>query len=187
MELTFKAVSAKDLHEQIHSFCKEFGIDGEHAKQAHLPLSPVSSVQPVHTAAVSAPAAAPPAAAAEPHAKRGRPKKAVATDFTDDSGSEEDSARAGEVNAAPAPVVHAQPTAAAAVVHPPLSATKQAVTDALTSVNGKHGLAIARGVLLKFGTDRLSSLAAERYPEFLGVCSKVTAAADLASAQALLA
>lgn len=193
MQITFTATSARELHDQIISFSKEFGIS--ESRQAALPgtAAPSASV-PVFSIA-------PAAAAPEAEGKRTRRTKAQieadeaaakgvppvnpqphnpATDFTNPIAAP----------APPAAAAPAAPQAAAAGVTPTIVATpqqKQAVTEALTSVNGKFGLPVARGLLLKFGTDRLSSLDAGKYGEFLTLCERVKQCPTAADAQQLLA
>lgn len=178
MQITFTAQSARELHDKIVSFCKEFGVSNESSKQQTLNLVPTGGI-----------VAGAPAADADKPARTRRTKAQIEADEAAAKAATPPPANTdftGEPVQTPPPVaqVQAAPTQAAAA---PLPAQKQQVTDALTSVNGKHGLAIARGVLMKFGTDRLSSLSVDRYPDFLVLTGKIVAVGTVAEAQALLA
>lgn len=167
MQITFTATSARELHDQVISFCKEFSISTEPTKQAMLPLTKSSpqgltaEVPPTPVLQnVSAISPVVEGASEAEKRPRGRPKKEVPVQ---DLTSEETPAPAGS------------------------ALSKQVVTESLTAVNSKYGLSIARGVLLKFGTDRLSSLPAEKYLDFNQLCADILASPSASVAQSLLA
>jgi hypothetical protein len=196
MQVTFTANSARELHEQIVSFSKEFGISAEGSRQQTLNLVSGNSLvagappanapaddKPARTRRTKAQIEADEAAAAAKAAASPASTVAANTDFTSE-------ATPAAPAAAASPSAPANAAPAAAVVQPTIVATpqqKQQVTDALTNINGKFGLPIARGVLMKFGTDRLSSLAPEKYADFLKLCEEAKLCATAADVQKLLA
>lgn len=151
MEITFKATNAVELKEKIANFCKHFDISHSNA-QASLPFNKIQPSEPVK---VEAPVSEP-GQEAEPR-KRGRKSNA------EKAAAEAEKVEAEEVAATPtAPV---QSTVNAAVY------SKEQVTSALQSLNSKKGLTACREILAKFGQERLSSLPAEQYGQFMQECA----------------
>ncbi len=183
MKISFTGNTARDLHDKIASFCEEFGVSTEGSKQQTLPGTEATSSGGARTRRTKAQIAADEAAARA--VITGPTAAPAATDFLGAAAAPTPAAAPTAPAAAVAAAPAAQPAITPAVVATPQQ--KTAVTEALTSVNSKFGLPYSKGLLLKFGCERLSSLDVMKYPEFLALVEKIKLAETLPQAQALLA